>query len=76
MERPRTRVELANDLGMSPRTLHRRLIALGYMLPKGLVMPIDQRKVIDLLGFNFESLYGKLSISNLEKKERHPSFRF
>lgn len=70
MEKPRTRIELANELGLSARTLHRKLRASGYELPKGLIMPLDQVKIIDLLGFNFESLFEKPNLLKANVKIR------
>jgi transcriptional antiterminator len=51
MDKFRTRNEFADSLGISTRTLERRLIALQIELPKGLISPKDQLMIREALGF-------------------------
>jgi DNA-binding transcriptional regulator LsrR (DeoR family) len=48
---PKTRSQIANDLGFSARTLNRKLKSANIQLPKGLVNPENQVKIYKILGF-------------------------
>jgi AraC-like DNA-binding protein len=49
---PKTRQELANDLGISARTLSRRLKLFSIKIPKGLISPENQEEILNKLGYN------------------------
>jgi transcriptional antiterminator len=51
MDKFRTRNEFAESLGLSTRSLERKLIALQIELPKGLLSPKDQLMIREILGF-------------------------
>jgi hypothetical protein len=51
MDKFRTRNEFAENLGLSTRSLERKLIALQIELPKGLLSPKDQLMIREVLGF-------------------------
>ncbi len=44
--KPKTRSQLANDLGISRATFYRWLKRKNIKIPKGLIMPNTQREII------------------------------
>jgi len=44
----KTRIEIASELGICPRTLRRHLEKAGIRLPRGLVSPNYQKAVYEL----------------------------
>lgn len=51
MKKSKTRAQLAEELGMSYITLYRKLKAVGYSSPRGLLSAEQQQHIRELLGF-------------------------
>jgi|GEM_PF-1771591 len=45
-----TRIELAEEYGISPRTLQRRLKKLNIQIPPGRIVPADLERLYQALG--------------------------
>ncbi len=56
MDTPKTREQIAYELGISVTTLWRRLKAHNIQLPKGLVFPQDQERIRAALGYISEDM--------------------
>jgi DNA-binding NtrC family response regulator len=47
---PKTRIEVAEEYGISRRTLKRRLKEAGIRLPPGKIVPADLKLIYETLG--------------------------
>lgn len=54
MNSPKTKNEIAQDLGISLRTLQRWIKKSGLQVPRGLVCPKKQEEILDTLGYSKE----------------------
>lgn len=52
--KPRTRQELAQKLNISRTTFYRLIKRKGINLPKGLLYPKEQEKILEALGFHLD----------------------
>lgn len=51
MENFKNQKEFASDLGITDRTLRRKLAKVDFVLPKGLLSPQVQQMIKKILGF-------------------------
>jgi len=51
MESPKTKHQIAQDLGISLRTLQRWIKKSDLQVPRGLVCPNKQKEIKDTLGY-------------------------
>jgi transcriptional regulator with XRE-family HTH domain len=49
MDKPKTKKEIAHEMGISPRTLSRWLKAKNIQLPRGLINEADQQLIKQVL---------------------------
>ncbi len=42
---------IAAEYGLSPKTLQRKLVALGLSLPRGYLSPLQQKEIYEVLGY-------------------------
>ncbi|MEM9819723.1 MAG: hypothetical protein AAF985_01570 [Bacteroidota bacterium] len=52
MRRPKTKTQLAEELGISLSTLQRWLKKHHLEVPRGLISPEKQKEIIEALGYN------------------------
>ena len=49
---PKTKAQMANELGISLRTFQRRLVQHNLNIPRGLIMPQKQILILIELGYS------------------------
>ena len=52
MDSPKTKHQIAQDLGISLRTLQRWLKKSNLQVPRGLICPQKQKEIKDTLGYS------------------------
>ena len=61
--KPITRKELANVIGIHPKTLSRWIRRIGIDIPNGLISPANQIRILEDLGYDKGSIQKKLNMN-------------